>query len=130
LTKTLFLEIEHDTQWALASVGPAYIAACLKRAGHETSLLPVPLEMTTRQIMEKIIQESPDVLGISLASRQWLRAAHVVEEINQHFTLPIIAGSLHPTFNSDLMLDTPVMFGECRWTTLLLSCCRYGATEI
>jgi radical SAM superfamily enzyme YgiQ (UPF0313 family) len=63
--------------------------------------------MATRQLLEQISDHSPDVIGVSLTSRQWLRAAQLISEIKQHFDLPVIAGGLHPTFASDMVLESP-----------------------
>ena len=107
MAKTLFLEIEHDLEWALASVGPAYIAACLKQKGHNTALLRVPAKIEIQQLLAQIANHSPDLIGVSLTSRQWLRAAWLIPIVKQNFEVPIIAGGLHATFSSDLVLSTP-----------------------
>jgi anaerobic magnesium-protoporphyrin IX monomethyl ester cyclase len=107
LTKTLFLELEHDSQWALASVGPACIAGYLNTKGHLSELLRVPSGAEIPQLIDQISDQDPDIIGISLTSRQWLRAKQLVPIIKRELDLPIIAGGLHPTFASDLVLDTP-----------------------
>jgi len=102
----LFLELEQETHWAVCSVGPAYIAAYLRLHNHKASLLRIPLMPNIEKIVNEIINISPDIIGISLTSRQWLSAKIIVSKIKNATSLPIIAGGLHATFASDLILTT------------------------
>jgi radical SAM superfamily enzyme YgiQ (UPF0313 family) len=56
-------------------------------------------------IAEAILERSPDVLGVSLTSRQWLRAREVFTGIRSRLDIPVIAGGLLPTFASDAILE-------------------------
>lgn len=104
MIKTLFLELEQDIEWSLASVGPAYIAAYLHQYGHETGLLKVSADMEVDQLLNHVSYRNPDLIGISLTSRQWLRASHLIPIVKQELDLPIVVGGLLPTFSSDLVL--------------------------
>jgi anaerobic magnesium-protoporphyrin IX monomethyl ester cyclase len=70
-------------------------------------LLQVPIDMTFESLLEEIQQHSPDVIGISMASRQWLRAAELVPPLREVVDIPVVAGGLHASFASDTVLDTP-----------------------
>jgi radical SAM superfamily enzyme YgiQ (UPF0313 family) len=104
--KILFLEIDTEREWALASVGPAYIGAYIRLHGHEAVLLRVPPEQKVYDLIRSIEKEAPDILGFSLATRQWLRSAHVAGEIRKKLHIPVIAGGHHPTFAAESVLQT------------------------
>jgi anaerobic magnesium-protoporphyrin IX monomethyl ester cyclase len=104
--KILFLEIDTEREWALASVGPASIASYIRLYGHEASLLRVRPEEEVHDLIGSIEKEAPDILGFSLTSRQWLRSAHVVGEIRKKLNIPTIAGGHHPTFAPEATLKT------------------------
>ena len=107
MAKVLFLELEQESAWALASIGPACIAAYLRQSGHVVSLLRVTLNMPVQQLIGEIRAHAPDLLGVSLSSRQWLRAGEIIPAIRSELDIPVIAGGLHATFASDLVLQTP-----------------------
>ncbi|MBW2580120.1 MAG: cobalamin-dependent protein, partial [Deltaproteobacteria bacterium] len=90
--KILFLEIDTEREWGLASVGPAYIGAYIRLHGHEAVLLRVPPEQKVHDLIRSIEKEAPDILGFSLTTRQWLRSAHVAGEIRKKLNIPTIAG--------------------------------------
>ena len=105
--KLLFLEIQHEREWAVASIGPAFIASFLRDKGHEVDMLQVELDHTTEEIVQHIRNQAPDLLGLSLTSRQWQRAHAVVAEIRKHVDIPVITGGLHPTFAPENVLEHP-----------------------
>jgi radical SAM superfamily enzyme YgiQ (UPF0313 family) len=104
--KILFLEIETEKTWALASVGPAFIASYIRGHGHSASLLRVKPDQELHDIIDDIEKESPHILGFSLTTRQWLRAVNVAREIRNNMDIPIIAGGSHPTFAAPSVLES------------------------
>lgn len=105
--RVLFLEIDLDRDWAVASIGPAFLAAFLRRHGHEAALLRIPLDAALSPIAEAVHGASAELLGVSLTSRQWLRGREVVHAIRERLDLPVVAGGLHPTFAPETVLDAP-----------------------
>ncbi|MCW5738521.1 MAG: cobalamin B12-binding domain-containing protein, partial [Enhydrobacter sp.] len=103
----LFLEIDDERDWAVASIGPAFIAALLRRHGHRVSLLRVARDMAPEDIVRQVATHSPGLLGVSLTTRQWLRAREVIGALRRRLDVPVIAGGLHPTFDADGVLATP-----------------------
>jgi len=103
--KILFLEIDTERQWGLASVGPAYIASYLRLQGHKGTLLRVRLGQEVHELICCIEREAPDILGFSLTTRQWQRAAYVAGEIRKKLNIPVIAGGHHPTFAPEAVLQ-------------------------
>ncbi len=103
--QVLFLEIEHEREWAVASIGPAFLAACLRAHGHEASLLRVPLDEDPAQLAERVRGLAPDLVGVSLTTRQWLRARELLAALHERLpALPVVAGGLHPTFAAESVL--------------------------
>ncbi len=111
--KILFLEIETEKTWALASVGSAFIASYVREHGHEASLMRVKPDHEVRDIIRGIEIESPHILGFSLTSRQWLRAVNVAWKIREKMDIPIITGGLHPTFAAPSALESGVFDAVC-----------------
>ena len=77
--KILFLEIDTEREWALASVGPAYIASYIRLHGHEAAFLRVRPEEEIHDLIASIEKEAPDILGFSLTT-SGLLLARVEEE--------------------------------------------------
>jgi len=102
--KILFLEIDTEREWALASVGPAYITSYIRSQGHEGALLRVRLEQEVDELIGSIEKQEPDILGFSLTTRQWRRGAYVAGEIRKKLNIPAIAGGHHPTFTPEDVL--------------------------
>ena len=107
MASVLFLELEQEIDWTLASIGPSFIASYLRGHGHTAALLQIPVNMTFEAMLKGIREHSPDLLGVSMASRQWLRAAELIPRLRKVLDTPVIAGGLHASFASDLVLETP-----------------------
>ncbi len=104
--KILFLEIETDSTWTLASIGAAFIASYVRKHGHEAAQFKVQPDCTTTGIIAAIENESPDLLGFSLTTRQYARAVSIAVELRKKLDLPIVAGGLHPTFSPQSVLGS------------------------
>ena len=62
--KVLFLEIEHEREWAVASIGPAFLAATLREHGHAAELLRVPLDMPVDTLAGLVRRADAQLLGV------------------------------------------------------------------
>ena len=107
LVRILFIEVDTAREWACASIGPAFIAAYLRAKGHEVSLYRASVDKTPEEIVSDIRATSPELLGISLTTRQWLRARELVKAIRAEIDVPVVAGGLHPTFSPTPVLESP-----------------------
>ena len=103
----LFLEIDTESDWAVASVGPAFLAAYVRRNGHKASFLRATVDMPAEEIIAQIAVAAPELIGISLTTRQWQRARNLVAELRRASDVPIVAGGLHPTFSPEAVLAHP-----------------------
>jgi radical SAM superfamily enzyme YgiQ (UPF0313 family) len=105
--RILFIEVDAAREWACASIGPAFIAAFLRARGHEVSLYRAGVDKTPQEIISNIREAGPDLIGISLTTRQWLRARELVRAIRAEIDVPVVAGGLHPTFSPKQVLESP-----------------------
>ncbi|MGC6509753.1 MAG: B12-binding domain-containing radical SAM protein [Myxococcota bacterium] len=103
----LFLEFEMERDWAVASIGPAFLASIARANGHHIDIIHVSIDETAEQLSTKIIEKAPDVLGLSLTSRQWLRAKTFINHFRKESFIPTISGGLHPTFAPEAVLEEP-----------------------
>ena len=105
--KELFVELEMERNWSVASIGPAFLASYVRPFGHEVEIIHLGCDVSCAQALQQIIQKSPEVLAFSLTSRQWLRAKEIVNALRKQINIPTIAGGLHPTFSSESVLQEP-----------------------
>ena len=96
--KVLFLEIDTESAWSVASLGPAFLAATLRAHGHAAAFLRVGLAMGVAEIAAAVQREQPGLIGISATTRQWLRTRALLAELRLQCRVPVILGGLHPTF--------------------------------
>jgi radical SAM superfamily enzyme YgiQ (UPF0313 family) len=104
--RVVFLEVDTERSWAVASIGPAFIGAFLRAHGHDVGFVRARLEATDAQIVDDVRQLRPDLLGVSLTTRQWLRARALIQAIRASVDVPVIAGGLHATFAPEPILST------------------------
>jgi radical SAM superfamily enzyme YgiQ (UPF0313 family) len=129
--KVLFLEIQTPGPWTLASMGPAIIGACLRERGHDAALLRVSPNAAAAEIIAGVEREAPDLLGVSISTRQWRRARELVAGLRREIDVPVLAGGLHATFAPEAVLGAEgfdyVCVGEGEWATLdLLAALEHG----
>ncbi len=96
--RVLFIEVETESQWAHAAMGPACIGAYLRENGHTAALLRAASDQPIEEVLTGVRKQAPDLVGFSITTRQWRQAAAIAGEIKQRLNLPTIAGGLHATF--------------------------------
>ena len=104
--KVLFVEVDTERSWAVASVGPAFLASVLRRHGHTVHFFRMTLDHTSQDVANFAKSCGAELLGLSLTTRQWLRARQLTHDLRQLIDLPVIAGGLHPTFAAGEVLST------------------------
>lgn len=105
--RVLFLEVDTERSWAVASIGPAFIASYLRAHGHEVAFHRATLEASDDEVAAAVATLAPDLLGLSLTTRQWQRGRTLVRAIRARFEVPVVAGGLHPTFSPEEVLAEP-----------------------
>jgi anaerobic magnesium-protoporphyrin IX monomethyl ester cyclase len=105
--KVLFLEIDQERTWAVASIGPAFLAAYLRQHGQVAVMRRVAPEAAPDAIEALVRAEAPDLIGLSLTTRQWPRARVVAGDLRARLDIPVVAGGLHPSFAAGEVLRHP-----------------------
>jgi anaerobic magnesium-protoporphyrin IX monomethyl ester cyclase len=122
--RVLFIEVDTERSWAVASMGPAFIAAYLRDAGHQVEFLRAPVDADPAAFADQVAATEPGLIGVSLTTRQWLRGRELAHAIRARVSAPLIAGGLHATFAPEAVLDTGgfdyVCLGEGEEATLEL----------
>lgn len=108
--RVVFVEVDTERSWSVASIGPGFLAAYLRAHGHEVGFVRATVAMSDDEIVAAVTAAAPELLGFSLTTRQWLRGAHLVARLRAEPALarvPVVAGGLHPTFAPEQVLATP-----------------------
>ena len=105
--KILFLEVDLERSWSVASIGPACLAAHLRQHGHEALLMRVTVDTPAEGIAETIRAEGVGLVGVSLTTRQWLAARRILVALRHCISVPVVAGGLHPTYSPEETLAAP-----------------------
>jgi radical SAM superfamily enzyme YgiQ (UPF0313 family) len=105
--RIVFLEVDTERSWAVASIGPAFIGAYLRAHGHDVGLVRAHLDADDQDVAGDVVAARPDLIGVSLTTRQWLRARHLIGLIRSRLDVPVIAGGLHATFAPQVVLASP-----------------------
>ena len=102
--KVLFLEIDTEATWSVASLGPAFLAATLRAHGHEAAFCRIAHTVGVDAVEAAVREQAPGLIGISVTTRQWLRTRDLMGTLRQRCGVPVILGGLHPTFAPDEVL--------------------------
>jgi len=105
--RVLFIEVDTERPWAVASIGPSFVGAYLREHGHEVEFFRARIDDSIDEIVARIQGVAPELLAFSLTTRQWQRARLLVREIRRAADIPVIAGGLHPTFAPEVVLESP-----------------------
>lgn len=105
--RVLFIEVDTERDWAVAAIGPAFIASYLRQHGHEVHFHRASLDETAEQTAAVVAGVEPGIIGVSLTTRQWQRARALIRDLREHIDVPVVAGGLHPTFSPQVVLDNP-----------------------
>ncbi len=105
--RILFLEVDTERSWAVASIGPGFLGAALRAAGHEVALIRASIDDDPAAIARAVVAHAPAMIGVSLTTRQWLRGRELIGAIRAVLDVPVIAGGLHPTFSPEEVLASP-----------------------
>jgi radical SAM superfamily enzyme YgiQ (UPF0313 family) len=88
-------------------LGLCYLAASLKRAGHQAPVLDCEAQgLNLAKIREIIRRERPDLIGITATSPEMHNAAAIAAGLKSAFSIPIVLGGVHATiFKQEVLAD-------------------------
>lgn len=79
-------------------LGLAYISACLESAGFECAILDAYFNSWSEgELLQRVRDYAPDVVGITAMTHQILRAAHIASELKRQLNVRVIIGGCHVT---------------------------------
>ncbi|HTJ41492.1 MAG TPA: hypothetical protein VL463_05325, partial [Kofleriaceae bacterium] len=64
--RVLFIEVDTERDWAVASIGPGFLAAYLRANGHEVAFFRATIDMTAADVVARTRAASPELIGFSL----------------------------------------------------------------
>lgn len=109
----LFLEIDTEKEWAVCSLGPAFLAPVGRRRGHQVDMIRIPEDQDLEKTVSEILKRSPDLIGMSMTTRQWLRGRDLANALRAAGGPPVLAGGLHATFSPEEVLTNPGFDAVC-----------------
>ncbi|MGQ9921437.1 MAG: B12-binding domain-containing radical SAM protein [Desulfobacca sp.] len=95
-------------------LGLCYLAASLKRAGHQSWVLDCEAQgLNIAKILAIIQREQPDLIGITATSPELANALTIAQELKARSAIPIVFGGVHVTIFKDQLLreNAAVDFG-------------------
>lgn len=103
-------------------IGLASISAVLKGKGHQTALLAIDKKIGPEELMRKVDQFSPDIIGITTTTNQWSFARTFAGWIKERRNIPVLCGGIHPTLAPREVIECPevdyVCIGEGEYPTV------------
>lgn len=98
--------IENESAWS--PLGLLYVATVLQDAGHEVKVINNSrIHLTTKQIVDRVKREDPQVVGISALTPTFRRGIEFSQAIKEELPhVKIVFGNYHATFTYDRILQT------------------------
>jgi len=94
--------------------GIAILSACLKKEGHETSLIHVSEKLGKEEYQAKLREHDPDLLAVTCMSAMFPYVKEVAAWTKEAKNIPLICGGPHPTLNPEETLGTDGIDIICR----------------
>jgi len=98
--KVLFLK----KSWVVEPLGIAYLAAVLKKNGHEVDLLKID----NNGFMKELKEFKPDILAYSICTGEHKRFLEINREIKKEYSAISIFGGSHPTYFPEMVYEKGV----------------------
>jgi anaerobic magnesium-protoporphyrin IX monomethyl ester cyclase len=94
-------------------LGIGYLSAYLKKEGHRTSLIHLVKPVGREELLERVQDESPDVLAVSSTTHMFPHVRRWVGWIKEDMDIFTICGGAHPTINPQGALDEAPLDAVC-----------------
>jgi len=132
MSKVVLISLDRE----IMCIGVRLLSACLRRAGHETRVIFLPLRDSRRQndascpnypqaVLDDVTElcQDADLVGLSLMTNQFLPAVAVTEHLKRELNVPVIWGGVHPTVSPEecLACADMVCIGEGEGTLIELA---------
>ena len=112
--KVILLRPNYKSHIITPPLGIGYLASYLKKEGIEVKIIDgLRDRLNNEQILKKILEEKPDVVGISCLTAFYNEVVNLSKMINDH-NIRCVIGGVHPTFlPHSTLLDTGADFVIC-----------------
>ncbi|MGL5594661.1 MAG: B12-binding domain-containing radical SAM protein [Cetobacterium sp.] len=91
------------------SIGISYISSCLKKRGHQTSVIHINESIgycyNCKKISEDILKDNPDLVIFSTGENHFDDMCDVAKLIKSKKNIPILFGGVHITLQADKILE-------------------------
>ena len=94
--------------------GIAIMSACLKKEGHETSLIHVSVKLEKEEYQAILKEHDPDLLAVTCMSAQCPFVQSAAAWTKETKDIPVICGGPHPTLDPEETLNTDGIDIICR----------------
>ena len=93
----------YQTKQTMPPLGLAWLAGVLREAGHEVKIIDAVFEkLTVSQVVERLKNEKPDVVGLSIGTQNRFLGFETAEAIKKNFPeIIVVAGGPHVTLGAD-----------------------------
>ncbi len=88
-------------------LGVAYLSAALKEAGHLMSLIHLVEPPTREELLARITEEEPRLLGFSCTTPMFPKVKEMARWVKEELGLPIVLGGAHATLDPQGCLEEP-----------------------
>ena len=95
-------------------LGVAYLSAVLKREGHETSLVHIVEPPDREWLVERIMDESPDLVGFSSTTHMFRHVAKWAGWLRECGDVATVCGGVHATIAPEEVARTTGIDIACR----------------
>ena len=94
--------------------GIGYLAASLKKVGHNVSLLHIAQPIKKEELFKRMNREKVDLVGFSTTTNMWPFVSLWSKWIKKIYSVPIICGGVHPTLCPEEVIRTDSIDFICR----------------
>jgi radical SAM superfamily enzyme YgiQ (UPF0313 family) len=94
--------------------GIGSIAAVLKEAGHEVSLLYLQTEWKNKELLKKVREEAPGLIAFSTGTQQWRYVKEYSRALKEVLDIPIVCGGNHATLAPEEVISS----GSIDWVCI------------
>jgi anaerobic magnesium-protoporphyrin IX monomethyl ester cyclase len=104
---------EHFLPEGRIYLGIGYLSAYLKKEGHDTSLIHLVRPMGREELLERVREESPDLLAVSSTTHMFPHVSKWVDWIKAEMDVFTVCGGAHPTIDPMGALDETHLDAVC-----------------
>ena len=94
-------------------LGIAYLSACLKREGHRTSLIHLVQPTGQEELLQRVREESPDLLAVSSTSHMFPHVRRWMDWIKEETDVFSVCGGAHATIDPEGALEEAPLDAIC-----------------